>query len=164
MTSSSKAANNRRPQGADHHSGFGAARRQGHRRRNLSKAYGDKLLIEDLNFKLPPGGIVGVIGPNGAGKSTLFKMITGQEKPDAGTIKVGETVHLGYVDQSRDASRRPKNVWEEISGGNDVIKLGKYEVNSAPMSARSTSRAVTSRRRSATSQAASATACIWPRC
>jgi ATP-binding cassette ChvD family protein len=96
----------------------------------LNKGFGDELLIESLSFKLPPGGIVGVIGPNGAGKTTLFKMITGQEKPDAGTIFVGETVKLGYVDQSRDALDPNKTVWEEISGGAEVIKLGKHEVNS----------------------------------
>jgi ATPase subunit of ABC transporter with duplicated ATPase domains len=88
------------------------------------------VLIEDLSFKLPPGGIVGVIGPNGAGKTTLFRMITGQEKPDSGEIRIGETVDLGYVDQSRDALDGNKTVWEEISGGNDIIKLGKHEVNS----------------------------------
>jgi ATP-binding cassette ChvD family protein len=96
----------------------------------LSKAYGDRLLIDDLNFKLPPGGIVGVIGPNGAGKTTLFRMLTGQEQPDQGKIKIGESVHLGYVDQSRDALDPNKTVWEEISGGNDVIYLGKREMNS----------------------------------
>ena len=97
---------------------------------SVNKGYGDELLIENLNFKLPPGGIVGVIGPNGAGKTTLFRMITGQETPDAGTIRVGETVKLGYVDQSRDALDPTKTVWEEISGGAEVIKLGKHEVNS----------------------------------
>ena len=97
---------------------------------HLSKGFGDKLLIDDLSFRLPPGGIVGVIGPNGAGKTTLFRMITGQDKPDSGTIKIGETVHLGYVDQSRDSLDPSKNVWEEISGGTDVIHLGKREVNS----------------------------------
>ena len=97
---------------------------------NLSKAYGDRLLIDDLSIKLPPGGIVGVIGPNGAGKTTLFRMLTGQEKPDQGKIKIGESVHLGYVDQSRDALDANKTVWEEISGGNDVIYLGKREMNS----------------------------------
>ncbi|WPE20698.1 energy-dependent translational throttle protein EttA [Shinella zoogloeoides] len=97
---------------------------------NLTKAYGDRVLIENLTFKLPPGGIVGVIGPNGAGKTTLFRMITGQEQPDSGTITVGETVDLGYVDQSRDALGADKTVWEEISGGNDVLKLGKHEMNS----------------------------------
>jgi ATP-binding cassette ChvD family protein len=96
----------------------------------LNKSFGDRLLIDDLTFKLPPGGIVGVIGPNGAGKTTLFRMITEQEKPDAGTITVGESVHLGYVDQSRDALDGSKTVWEEISGGNELILLGKREVNS----------------------------------
>ena len=97
---------------------------------HLSKAYGDRLLIDDLSFKLPPGGIVGVIGPNGAGKTTLFRMITGQEKPDKGAITVGESVHLGYIDQSRDSLDGKKTVWEEISGGNEVIYLGKREINS----------------------------------
>src|ERR1700759_725038 len=96
----------------------------------LSKAYGDRVLIDNLTFKLPPGGIVGVIGANGAGKTTLFRMITGQEKPDAGSITVGDSVHLGYVDQSRDALDGNKTVWEEISGGNELILLGKREVNS----------------------------------
>ncbi|MEZ5765699.1 MAG: energy-dependent translational throttle protein EttA [Xanthobacteraceae bacterium] len=96
----------------------------------LSKAFGDRLLIDDLTFKLPPGGIVGVIGPNGAGKTTLFRMIAGQEKPDSGSITIGDSVHLGYVDQSRDALDGKKTVWEEISGGNDQILLGKREVNS----------------------------------
>jgi ATP-binding cassette ChvD family protein len=97
---------------------------------HLTKAFGDNLLIDDLTFKLPPGGIVGVIGPNGAGKTTLFRMITGQEKSDKGTIKIGESVHLGYVDQSRDSLDGKKTVWEEISEGNDVILLGKKEMNS----------------------------------
>ena len=96
----------------------------------LSKGYGDNLLIDNLTFKLPPGGIVGVIGPNGAGKTTLFRMITGQEKPDKGTIKIGESVQLGYVDQSRDTLDGKKNVWEEISNGQDIILVGKKEVNS----------------------------------
>jgi ATP-binding cassette ChvD family protein len=96
----------------------------------LTKGFGDNLLIDNLTFKLPPGGIVGVIGPNGAGKTTLFRMITGQDKPDSGTIKIGESVHLGYVDQSRDALDGSKNVWEEVSGGLDQILLGKKEVNS----------------------------------
>ena len=98
--------------------------------KNLNKAYGDRLLIEDLSFKLPPGGIVGVIGPNGAGKTTLFKMITGNEKPDAGTIAIGESVHLGYVDQSRDALDPNSTVWQEISGGNDILYFNKREINS----------------------------------
>jgi ATP-binding cassette ChvD family protein len=97
---------------------------------NLTKAFGDNLLIDDLTFKLPAGGIVGVIGPNGAGKTTLFRMITGQEKPDKGSIKIGESVHLGYVDQSRDSLDGKKTVWEEISEGNDMLLLGKKEVNS----------------------------------
>jgi ATP-binding cassette ChvD family protein len=96
----------------------------------LTKGFGDRLLIDDLTFKLPPGGIVGVIGPNGAGKTTLFRMITGQEKPDKGTIKVGDSVKLGYVDQSRDTLDGKKSVWEEISGGLDMLQLGKREVNS----------------------------------
>ena len=97
---------------------------------NLTKSYGDRVLIENLSFKLPAGGIVGIIGPNGAGKSTLFKMLTGQEKPDSGDIKIGETVDLGYVDQSRDDLTPNNTVWEEISGGVDIMKLGKYEMNS----------------------------------
>jgi ATP-binding cassette ChvD family protein len=94
----------------------------------LEKEYGDKLLFKDLSFKLPPNGIVGVIGPNGAGKSTLFKLITGQEKPDAGTIRLGETVKLAYVDQTRDDLDPKKTVWESISGGLDVIKVGNREI------------------------------------
>jgi ATP-binding cassette ChvD family protein len=97
---------------------------------DLSKSFGDRLLIDNLTFKLPPGGIVGVIGPNGAGKTTLFRMITGQEKSDKGSITVGDSVHLGYVDQSRDSLEGNKTVWEEISGGNELILLGKREVNS----------------------------------
>jgi ATP-binding cassette ChvD family protein len=96
----------------------------------VTKAYGDKLLFENLSFSLPPGGIVGVIGPNGAGKTTLFKLITGVEQPDEGSIKIGETVHLGYVDQSRDALDPAKNVWEEVSNGSDVFRFGKHEIAS----------------------------------
>ena len=96
----------------------------------LKKAFGDKLLLEDLNFKLPPGGIVGVIGPNGAGKTTLFRMLTGEDTPDEGELRIGETVKMGYVDQSRDDLDAGKNVWEEISGGLDVIQIGKREVPS----------------------------------
>jgi ATP-binding cassette ChvD family protein len=96
----------------------------------LRKGYANNLLIDDLTFKLPAGGIVGIIGPNGAGKTTLFRMITSQEKPDQGTIKIGESVHLGYVDQSRDSLDGKKTVWEEVSGGQDLLLLGKREVNS----------------------------------
>jgi ATP-binding cassette ChvD family protein len=97
--------------------------------KNISKAYGDKLLFENLSFMLPPGGIVGVIGPNGAGKSTLFKLITGKEQPDSGTIEIGQTVHLGYVDQSRDQLDPTKNVWEEISDGLDYMKVNKQDMS-----------------------------------
>jgi ATP-binding cassette ChvD family protein len=96
--------------------------------KGLTKAYGDKLLFDDLTFSLPPGGIVGVIGPNGAGKTTLFKLIRGEEQPDAGSVRIGETVRLGYVDQSRDALDPAKNVWEEVSGGSDVFRFGKHEI------------------------------------
>jgi energy-dependent translational throttle protein EttA len=98
--------------------------------RKLKKGYEDNLLIDDLDFTLPRGGIVGVIGPNGAGKTTLFRMITGQEKPDGGALKIGETVQIGYVDQSRDALDANKTVWEEISGGHDEVELGKKKVAS----------------------------------
>jgi len=97
---------------------------------NVSKAYGDRLLFENMAFKLPKGGIVGVIGPNGAGKTTLFRMIVGQETPDTGTIKVGETVQLMYVDQSRDDLSPDHNVWEAIGGGTDVIEVGGRTLNS----------------------------------
>ncbi len=96
---------------------------------NLKKGFADKLLIDGLSFKLPPGGIVGVIGPNGAGKTTLFRMITGEEQPDGGEIRIGETVQLGYVDQSRDTLEAGKSVYEEISGGNEMLYLGKREIN-----------------------------------
>ena len=95
----------------------------------VSKAYGDNLLVEDMTFALPPGGIVGVIGPNGAGKTTLFRMIAKQEEPDSGSIRLGETVQLAYVDQSRTLDPN-KSIWEEISGGTDLLMLGKREVNS----------------------------------
>jgi ATPase subunit of ABC transporter with duplicated ATPase domains len=96
----------------------------------VGKAYGDRLLFEDLDFNLPPGGIVGVIGPNGAGKTTLFRILTGVEKPDSGSLRVGDSVVMGYVDQSRAALDPKKNVWEEISGGLDVLELGKRTVQS----------------------------------
>ncbi|MEA2014370.1 MAG: ATP-binding cassette domain-containing protein, partial [Thermodesulfobacteriota bacterium] len=97
---------------------------------NVSKGFGDRLLFEEMTFTLPPGGIIGVIGPNGAGKTTLFKMITGGEIPDSGTIRVGETVSLAYVDQERDTLDPNKSVWEVISGGMDLVKLGEREINS----------------------------------
>jgi len=97
---------------------------------DVAKAFGDRLLFDNLNFKLPPGGIIGIIGPNGAGKTTLFKMITGIETADKGSFKVGETVKLGYLDQSRESLNPDKSVWEQISGGNDIITLGNKEVNS----------------------------------
>ena len=97
---------------------------------NLSKGFEDKLLIDNLSFALPPGGIVGVIGPNGAGKTTLFKMLTGSEQPDSGALRVGDTAVMGYVDQSRDNLADEKTVWEEISGGNDILELGNREMNS----------------------------------
>src|SRR5512135_1503954 len=103
---------------------------------NVSKAYGDNILVEGMTFSLPPGGIIGVIGPNGAGKTTLFRMITGQEKPDSGAFKIGETVKLAYVDQSRDVLDPNKTIWEVISGGDDVIPLGKKQVNSRAYVAR----------------------------
>lgn len=103
---------------------------------NISKAYGDRLLVDNLSFSLPPGGIVGVIGPNGAGKTTLFKMITGQERPDSGEIRIGETVKLAYVDQSRNELDPNKTVWEEISDGLDTIQLGNRQVNSRAYVAR----------------------------
>ncbi|HLE40545.1 MAG TPA: ATP-binding cassette domain-containing protein, partial [Nitrospirota bacterium] len=103
---------------------------------NVFKGYGDNILVENMSFMLPPGGIVGVIGPNGAGKTTLFRMILGREKPDSGSIRIGETVKLGYIDQSRDVLDPNKNIWEMISGGQDQIQLGKQAVNSRAYVAR----------------------------
>jgi ATPase subunit of ABC transporter with duplicated ATPase domains len=103
---------------------------------SVKKAYGDNILVENMSFMLPPGGIVGVIGPNGAGKTTLFRMITGQEKPDSGTIRIGETVNLAYVDQSRDVLDPNKNIWEMITDGQDQVQLGKLSVNSRAYVAR----------------------------
>ena len=96
---------------------------------NLGKGFGEKILMEDVNFRLPPGGIVGVIGPNGAGKTTLFRMITGQQEPDSGSLKIGGTVELGYVDQSRDSLGDDNTVYQEISEGHDTLELGKRKVN-----------------------------------
>ncbi len=103
---------------------------------NVSKGFGERLLVEKMSFSLPPGGIVGVIGPNGAGKTTLFRMITGQEQPDSGTIRIGDTVQFAYVDQSRDSLPADKQVWEVIADGKDVIELGKSEVKSRAYVAR----------------------------
>jgi ATPase subunit of ABC transporter with duplicated ATPase domains len=103
---------------------------------SISKSYGDRVLFENLSFRLPPGGIVGVIGPNGAGKTTLFRIITGQEQLDNGSIKIGSTVQLGYVDQSRDTLQANQSIWQEISGGQDTILLGNREVNSRAYVAR----------------------------
>jgi sulfate-transporting ATPase len=103
---------------------------------SVSKGYGDNILMEGMTFSLPPGGIIGVIGPNGSGKTTLFRMITGLERPDSGTFKIGETVKLAYVDQSRDVLDPNKNIWEVISGGDDAIQLGKRQVNSRAYVAR----------------------------
>jgi ATPase subunit of ABC transporter with duplicated ATPase domains len=102
----------------------------------VSKAYGDRLLVEEMSFSLPPGGIVGIIGPNGAGKTTLFRMITGQEQPDRGVIRIADTVKLAYVDQSRDALDPEKSIWEVISEGQDILQLGKQQVNSRAYVAR----------------------------
>ncbi|MGD8689882.1 MAG: ATP-binding cassette domain-containing protein, partial [Gammaproteobacteria bacterium] len=98
--------------------------------KGVRKGFGDRLLVDDLNFNLPPGGIVGVIGPNGAGKTTLFRMMTGQQQPDHGELRIGETVQLAYVDQSRDSLDDSKTVWEEISDGQDIIQVGSYETPS----------------------------------
>ena len=130
----------------------------------LTKGFGDRLLFEDLTFSLPPAGIVGVIGPNGAGKTTLFRLITGEEEPDAGALRLGDTVQLAYVDQSRDSLDPKKTVWQEISGGHDNIELGAARSTRASTRAGSISAAATSRSRSASSPAASATASTWRSC
>ena len=128
--------------------------------KNLKKAFGDRLLFENMNFSLPRGGIVGIIGPNGAGKTTLFKMITGKEKSDGGELKIGETVQLAYVDQTRTLNNE-NNAWQEISGGNEIDRSSaRRRSTAARISRASTSAAPTSRRKSATSRAASATGCI----
>ena len=130
----------------------------------VSKAYGDKLLFENLEFSLPPGGIVGVIGPNGAGKTTLFRLITGQDEADSGSFRVGPTVKLGYVDQSRDSLDANKTIFDEISDGLDVSWVGKREMNSRAYVSRFNFQAATSKSVSASFRAASATASIWQRC
>jgi len=104
--------------------------------KNVSKGYGERLLIDKLSFKVPPGAIVGIIGPNGAGKSTLFRMITKREKPDSGSVALGKTVHLAHVDQSRDELSADKSVWEDVSGGQDMISVGKFEMPSRAYIAR----------------------------
>ena len=128
----------------------------------VSKAYGDRILVEDMSFSLPPGGIVGIVGPNGAGKTTLFKMITGKEQPDGGTIRVGETVKLCYVDQERDNLDPDKTIWETISEGQEMIWLGTRRSTPGPMWPSSTLPVPPSRVRSARFQAASATGYILP--
>ena len=132
--------------------------------RGVKKAYGDNLLFDDLTFTLPRGGIVGVIGPNGAGKTTLFRMITGQEKPDAGTLRLGETVQIGYVDQNRDALDPNKSVFEEITGGEDELELGKRKVPSRAYVSWFNFKGGDQQRKVGSSRAASATASIWPSC
>ncbi len=132
--------------------------------KNLRKGFGDRFLIEDLSFSLPPAGIVGIIGPNGAGKTTLFKMLTGIEQPDSGEITVGSTVQLSHVDQGRDDLDADKTVYEEITGGVDHMKIGNREIHGAPMWRVSTSRAPISRSSSASSPAVSATACTSRSC
>ncbi len=131
---------------------------------HLNKGYGDRLLIEDLSFKLPPGGIVGIIGPNGAGKTTLFRMLMGQDTPDEGELRIGETVQLAYVDQSRDDLDGDKTVWEEVSGGLDNITIGSYTVPSRAYVGRFNFKGPTSKSTSRTCPAANATACTWPSC
>jgi ATPase subunit of ABC transporter with duplicated ATPase domains len=132
--------------------------------RDVRKGYGDLLLMDDMDFTLPRGGIVGVIGPNGAGKTTLFRMLTGQEQPDGGSFKIGETVKIGYVDQSRESLNADKTVWEEISGGEDEITLGKKTVNSRAYTSWFNFKGAISSRRWARSPAGSAIACISPSC
>jgi len=129
----------------------------------VSKGYGDNLLVEDMKFSLPPGGIVGVIGPNGAGKTTLFRMITKQEEPDAGTIRIGETVSLAYVDQSRTLDPE-KSIWEEISGGTDMLMLGKREVSSRAYVGRFNFSGSDQQKKVGMLSGGERIACIWQRC
>lgn len=130
----------------------------------ISKGYGDRLLIDNLSFKVPKGAIVGIIGPNGAGKTTLFRMITGQEKPDAGEIRIGETVDLGYVDQSREELDPNKTVWEEISDGLDIIELGKKQMPSRAYVGQFNFKGTDQQKKSGSFPAANATVFIWRRC
>lgn len=131
---------------------------------NVNKAYGDRLLVEGMTFRLPPGGIVGIIGPNGAGKTTLFRMITNQEQPDSGTIRIGETVKLAYVDQSRDNLNPEQTIWEAISDGQDQIQLGKQTVNSRAYVSRFNFSGADQQKKSACFPAASGTGSTWQRC
>ena len=131
---------------------------------NLKKGFGDKLLIDDLSFQLPAGGIVGVIGPNGAGKTTMFRMIEGSEQPDAGSIRLGDTVQISSVDQSRDSLDDNKTVWEEISDGLDLIKVGNYETSSRAYVGRFNFRGPSSRKKIGVCRAANAIVCISRRC
>lgn len=132
--------------------------------KNISKSFGDRVLIDNLSFKIPKGAIVGIIGPNGAGKTTLFKMITGQEKPDSGEIIIGETVDLGYVDQSRDELSADKTIWEEISDGLDIIELGKKQMPSRAYVGQFNFKGTDQQKKSASCPAVSAIASIWQRC
>jgi sulfate-transporting ATPase len=129
--------------------------------KGVSKGYGDKLLVENMEFSLPPGGIVGVIGPNGAGKTTLFRMITGQDQPDSGSVAIGETVSLAYVDQSRDVLDPQKNIWETVSGGQDTIALGDRQVNSRAYVARFNFSGSDQQKKWACFPAVNATGCTW---
>ena len=131
---------------------------------HLRKAFGDNVLIDDLNFELPRGGIVGVIGPNGAGKTTLFRMIVGQEKPDGGTLRIGETVKLAYVDQSRDSLDGDKTVFEEIAQGAEFLEFGKRKVPARAYVAGFNFKGTDQQKRVRICRAASATACTWPSC
>lgn len=131
---------------------------------HVTKGFGDKLLIDDLSFDVPPGAIVGIIGGNGAGKTTLFRMITGDEKPDSGVLEIGETVKLSYVDQSRAALDPDKTVFEEVSGGQDILHFGRAEVNPEPICRGSPSVDRTSRRRLGSCREGSGTASISRSC
>jgi ATPase subunit of ABC transporter with duplicated ATPase domains len=132
--------------------------------RGVRKAYGDLLLMDDMEFTLPRGGIVGVIGPNGAGKTTLFRMIAGKEQADAGTLRLGETVKIGMVDQSRESLSAEKSVWEEITGGRDDVELGKRTVASRAYVSWFNFKGRDQQRRSGRCQAASGIACTWRSC
>jgi len=131
---------------------------------HLTKGYGNNLLIDDLNFKLPPGGIIGIIGPNGAGKTTLFRILTGQEQADGGTVRVGQTVQMAYLDQSRESLDPEKTIWEMISGGEDQIQLGNRQVNSRGYVSRFNFSGSDQQKRVGCCPAGSATGSTWRRC